>query len=72
MVTKEEFEESIKKVLEYVGEDPSREGLVDTPSRVRKAYEFMCGGYNQDPKEILQKALFTSLTTSGLFAKFSV
>ena len=56
----EEFENSIKKMLEHVGEDPSREGLLDTPSRVRKAFEFMCSGYNQDPKEILQKALFTS------------
>ncbi len=55
-----EFENSIKKMLEHVGEDPSREGLLDTPSRVRKAFEFMCSGYNQDPKEILQKALFTS------------
>ncbi|WP_298940114.1 GTP cyclohydrolase I FolE [uncultured Psychromonas sp.] len=55
-----EFENSVKKMLEHVGEDPTREGLVDTPSRVRKAFEFMCGGYTQDPKEILQKALFTS------------
>jgi GTP cyclohydrolase I len=55
-----EFENSIRKMLEHVGEDTSREGLVDTPSRVRKAFEFMCSGYNQDPKEILQKALFTS------------
>lgn len=60
MVTKEEFEDSIKKVLEYVGEDVNREGLQDTPSRVRKAYEFMTSGYNQDPKEIIEKALFTS------------
>lgn len=55
-----EFENSIRKMLEHVGEDVNREGLIDTPSRVRKAFEFMCSGYNQDPKEILQKALFTS------------
>jgi len=55
-----EFENSIRKMLEHVGEDSNREGLIDTPSRVRKAFEFMCSGYNQDPKEILQKALFTS------------
>ena len=55
-----EFENSIRKMLEHLGEDPNREGLIDTPSRVRKALEFMCSGYNQDPKEILQKALFTS------------
>lgn len=60
MVTQEEFENSIKNVLEYIGEDADREGLIDTPARVRKAYEFMCGGYKEDPKAILQKALFTS------------
>ena len=51
-----EFENAIKKMLEYVGEDVNREGLIDTPKRVRKAYEFMCSGYNQDPKEIIEKA----------------
>jgi GTP cyclohydrolase I len=60
-MNKEElFEDSIKNILEYVGEDVTREGLEKTPSRVRKAYEFMCGGYKQDPKEILEQALFSS------------
>lgn len=44
----------------HVGENPEREGLVDTPTRVKKAYEFIYGGYKEDPKEILSKALFTS------------
>ena len=69
MVTKEEFEDSIKKVLEYLGEDTSREGLVDTPSRVRKAFEFMCSGYEKDPKEIIQKALFTSTNDEMVVVK---
>lgn len=69
MVTKEEFEESIKKVLEYIGEDPSREGLEDTPSRVRKAFEFMCSGYNEDPEAILKKALFTSTNDEMVIVK---
>ncbi|RXJ94856.1 GTP cyclohydrolase I FolE [Malaciobacter molluscorum] len=60
MVSEKEFEDSIKKILEYVGEDVNREGLEKTPSRVRKAFEFMCGGYNQDPKEVINSALFTS------------
>lgn len=55
-----EFENSIKNILEYVGEDVNREGLEKTPSRVRKAFEFMCGGYKQDPEEIIKSALFTS------------
>ena len=69
MVTKEEFEESIKKVLEYIGEDPSREGLEDTPSRVRKSFEFMCSGYNEDPEAILKKALFTSTNDEMVIVK---
>lgn len=60
MITEDKFEESIKNILEYIGEDVTREGLENTPSRVRKAYEFMCSGYAKDPKEIIEKALFTS------------
>lgn len=55
-----EFENAIKKILEHIGEDINREGLLDTPSRVRKAYEFMMSGYKQNPKDIIQKALFSS------------
>ena len=60
MKNEELFEESVKNMLEYVGEDVTREGLEKTPSRVRKAYEFMCSGYKKDPKEIIEQALFTS------------
>jgi len=55
-----EFEQTITKVLEHIGEDPTREGLLKTPSRVAKALQFLTEGYNQDPKEILNQALFTS------------
>jgi GTP cyclohydrolase IA len=55
-----DFENAVKSMMIHIGEDPEREGLLQTPSRVRKAYEFMYGGYNEDPKEILSKALFTS------------
>ena len=54
------FENAVKDMIEHVGEDPSREGLEKTPQRVRKAYEFMYGGYKEDPREILKSALFTS------------
>ena len=55
-----EFENAVKSMMLHVGEDPAREGLLETPSRVRKAYEFIYGGYKEDPKEILSSALFTS------------
>ncbi|RXJ54573.1 GTP cyclohydrolase I FolE [Candidatus Marinarcus aquaticus] len=68
-MSKEKFEESIKNILEYVGEDVTREGLVKTPERVRKAYEFMCSGYKEDPKEIIEKALFTSTNDEMVVVK---
>ena len=56
----QEFEQTITKMLELLGENPSREGLLKTPSRVAKALQFLTEGYHQDPKEILNQALFTS------------
>nr|MCH9812690.1 GTP cyclohydrolase I FolE [Campylobacterota bacterium] len=60
MDKKVKFEESIKNILTIIGEDPNREGLVKTPERVFKAFEFMTKGYKQDPKIILNEALFQS------------
>jgi len=60
MNKEEEFEQAITKVLELLGEDPQREGLLKTPSRVAKALKFLTEGYHQDPKEILNQALFTT------------
>ena len=56
----EEFEIAVKKVLELLGENPQREGLLKTPSRVAKAWSFLTEGYHQDPKEILNQALFST------------
>lgn len=63
------MENSVKQILEHIGEDPNREGLLDTPRRVRKAWEFMTRGYSQDPKEIIQKALFTSSNDEMVIVK---
>ena len=60
MNKEEEFEQAITKVLELLGEDPKREGLLKTPSRVVKALKFLTEGYEQDPEEILNQALFTT------------
>jgi GTP cyclohydrolase I len=56
----QEFEQTIKKILELIGEDTAREGLLKTPSRVAKAWEFMTEGYKLDPKQVLNDALFES------------
>ena len=60
MDKEKEFEGAITKVLELLGEDPQREGLLKTPSRVSKALKFLTEGYHQDPKEILNQALFST------------
>lgn len=56
----EAFESAVRTMMKSVGEDPEREGLLKTPERVFKAYEFMFGGYKEDPTEVLQSAIFTS------------
>ena len=46
------------EILKLLGEDPQREGLIKTPERVAKAMAFMTKGYTEDPKQILQSAMF--------------
>ena len=47
-----------KEILSLLGEDTKREGLADTPLRVAKAMKFLTKGYDENPEEILRKALF--------------
>lgn len=68
-ITPQQFEEAVATLITYVGEDTSREGLIDTPKRVRKAYEFMFGGYHEDPQMILNKALFQSSNDEMVLVK---
>ena len=53
------LEENVRQILEYIGEDPEREGLLKTPYRVARAYEYLTKGYVQDPKAIISQAKFT-------------
>ena len=50
-----EAEAAVDTLLRWAGDDPAREGLVDTPARVARAYEDFFVGYGQDPLEILQR-----------------
>ena len=52
-----------KQLLEEIGEDPSREGLLKTPSRVSKAWSFFSRGYNQDLDKIINNAVFNEDAT---------
>ncbi len=58
-VTREEALECVRKLIEYIGDDPDREGLVETPERVIRAYNEIFRGYRRDPKEILEKRFTT-------------
>ncbi len=51
---KKKIERAVRDILEAIGEDPDREGLVDTPKRIAKMYEEIFGGLHQDPKEHLK------------------
>ncbi len=54
-VSDKEAEEAYIKILKWIGEDPSREGLLETPKRVLKAYREYFKGYQEDPNKILNK-----------------
>ena len=53
--TQEEAEAAVRVLLAYAGDDPSREGLIDTPRRVAKAYRELFSGYAEDAGEILDR-----------------
>ena len=63
---KEEYNEKVteilsknyKEVIEQIGEDPAREGLLKTPERVAKAMQFLTNGYDQNPDDIVNQAIF--------------
>jgi GTP cyclohydrolase I len=53
-----EIECSVEVILEAIGEDPSREGLVRTPGRVARMYEELTAGYHVDPERLINDAIF--------------
>lgn len=53
--SREEAEAAVRTLIAWAGDDPSREGLLETPKRVVKSYEEFYEGYEKDPKEILSK-----------------
>ena len=54
-ISEKEAEEAFAKILKWIGEDLSREGLLSTPKRLVKAYKEYFKGYSEDPKKILEK-----------------
>ena len=54
-ISEEEIEEAFVKIIKWIGENPSREGLKSTPKRLVKAFKEYYKGYSEDPKKILEK-----------------
>ena len=53
--SREEAEDAVRTLLRWAGDDPTREGLIDTPSRVVRSYEEFFSGYHEDPEDILRR-----------------
>lgn len=54
-ITRQEAEEAVKTLIRWAGDNPDREGLVDTPNRVVKSFEEFFSGYKEDPKGVLSR-----------------
>ena len=54
-ISDKEAEDAFRTILSWMGEDPNREGLLETPKRVVKAFKEYFKGYNEDPNQILDK-----------------
>ena len=65
----EKISRLVRELLVEIGEDPAREGLLDTPQRVAKALEFLTSGYRTDTKELINGACFTQETSSMVIVK---
>ena len=63
------LERSFQEILEAVGENPQREGLLKTPARAARAFEFLTNGYRQDLHEIVNKAIFQSDASEIILVK---
>ena len=57
------MEQEFRSILDQIGENPNREGLLDTPSRAASAMEFLTRGYNQTLEQVVNNALFDSNTS---------
>ncbi len=64
-----EFEELIRRQLELIGEDPEREGLAKTPSRVAKSLSWLTRGYELDPRAVIGDAIFDEDTENMVMVR---
>ena len=55
---RKKLEDNTRNLLELLGEDPKREGLINTPKRVAKAWDFLTKGYNENLDDLINNAIF--------------
>lgn len=68
-MNKNRVEELIRELIVEIGEDPDREGLIDTPKRVAKSFEFLTEGYRLSVKDVVNKAVFTTDTDNMVISR---
>lgn len=68
-MNEKKIESLIKQLLELLGEDPQREGLLKTPERVAKSLQFLTSGYRSDPARIINNAIFESHTNNMIIIR---
>ena len=69
MTDRSAFQEHVSQILRELDPEPDREGLVDTPRRVERAFRFYCEGYETDPRKVIGKALFEPETDEMVLVK---
>ena len=68
-MNKKRVEELIRELLTEIGEDANREGLLKTPERVAKSWDFLTSGYRSDPREIINGAIFESESNNMIISR---
>lgn len=68
-MNKERVAELVRELLVEMGENPDRQGLENTPARVASAWEYLTSGYTEDPKEMLNNALFESFANNMIISR---
>jgi len=48
------IEDNIRRIIEYIGDDPNREGLIETPNRIARSYDVLYGGYSKNPEDVIK------------------
>ena len=68
-MNEQRVEELIKQLIIEIGDDPNREGLLKTPGRVARSWKYLTSGYREDPKDVINGAIFESEANNMIIAR---